>query len=455
MIAIVTVLWALLYPGFNIGIIAPVFRQANFVFDEIGKIVDKSIYVSSCVTKFSRAMDRSIIQFSNGSYVEALPLGDGSKIRGRRYRFVAIDEAAQCPIEVIEQVVMPFLAIKIEGFDNKVIWASSAYYKHNHFFSKYVRYRVNEITQPDKFSVLEFNYHDILADYNEDYQVDMNIIRESQESMSEEEFAMEYLAKFPDESMGFFSASLIDRCIRRINPIELEPFEGGRMARYVVAIDCARKRDNFVVTIIRLVGTEKHIVRVIAYNRIPYDQMVDVIRYVCADYNVVRLIMDQGGGGMSVKDYLAKSWEDKRGDIPIKRSAILDMEDPEHKHLDGVKMLRMYKPSNPKNEQLFNRAKAEMQSNNVVFPLDIRNHENPTVKAAAKEILLLKTEMSVVETKPTVHGVSFSVPSRYHDDRVITFVMGVFEACEYLSGEDISGRRVMPVGCFVRRSIGG
>ena len=452
LIAITTVLYAMLYPGWNIGLIAPVFRQANFIFDEITKIVNKSKYVSSCVTKFSRAMDRSIIQFSNGSSIEALPLGaDGAKIRGRRYRFVAIDEAAQCPIEVIESVVMPFLSIQIGGFKNKVIWASSAYYKHNHFYSKYIRYRINQISNPNKYSVLEFNYHDILADPNQDYQVDMDIVRESQESMSEEEFAMEYLAKFPDESMGFFSARIIDACIRKLRPISIEPAVGDLGARYLLAIDCARKLDNFVITIFKLVGNEKHIVRIITHNRIPYDQMVDIIRKVCVDYNVVRIIMDQGGGGLSVKDYLAKSWIDTRGDIAISRPGILDIEDPEHKYFDGNRILHMYAANNPRNERLFNRAKAEMQAGRVVFPLDIRNHENPLIKLAAKEFLLLKTEMGVVEVKVLQHGVTFSVPRKYHDDRLITFVMGVTESCDYLAGEDLTMQRVMPTGVFVRR----
>ena len=453
--AIICVLWAMLYPQWSIGIIAPVFRQANFVFDEIQKIYDKSAFVRlSAIKEPSRGTERSIIKFANGSFVEALPLGDGSKIRGRRYRFVIIDEAAQCSIDIINKVVMPFLGVRIGKMDNKLIWASSAYYKYNYLYAKYIRYRINEIEKPNKYSVLEFNFKDILAqpNYNDHpYQVDMNMVKESQETMSDEEFAMEWLAKFPDESMGFFPAQLIDSCVKRINPIEIEYKGGIPTARYIIAIDCARKRDNFVVTIIRLVGDEKHIVRVVAHNRITYQEMVDIIRKLCVDFNVVRIIMDQGGGGLAIKDYLAEDWIDARGEVMNSVPAILDMDDPEHKHLQGFKMLRLYKGSQPRNEALFNRTKGQMQHNKVVFPLDVRNHENTILKDSAKELLLLKTEMGVVETKPTPNGVKFSVPNRYHDDRLMTYVMGINEACSYLSGEDISKRIVMPTGVFVRR----
>lgn len=453
--AITCVLWALLYPNWSIGIIAPVFRQANFIFDEIQKIYDRSPYVRlSAVKEPSRGTERSIIKFSNGSFIEALPLGDGSKIRGRRYRFVLIDEAAQCPIDVINKVVMPFLGVRIGNLDNKLLWASSAYYKHNFFYGKYIRFRINEIDNPEKYSVLEFNYKDILAqpDYsNHDYQVDMNMIRESQETMSAEEFAMEWLAKFPDESMGFFPAQLIDSCVRRFDPIEIEHERGKDRAKYILAVDCGRKRDNFVVTVIKLVGDEKHIVRVVAYNRIPYDEMVDIIRKLCVDYEVVRVVMDQGGGGLAVKDYLAKTWTDNRNGMSIERPAILDIDDPNHKHLQGLKVLRMFKGSQQRNENVFNVAKAQMQHRKVVFPLDVRNHKNATVRAAAKELLLLKTEMGVVETKPTQNGIKFSVPNQYHDDRLMTFVMGIEEACNYLAGEDTSQLMQMPTGMYINR----
>ena len=46
MLALTTVLFALLYPKWNIGIIAPVFRQANFVFDDL-------LICSHCLTLLS------------------------------------------------------------------------------------------------------------------------------------------------------------------------------------------------------------------------------------------------------------------------------------------------------------------------------------------------------------------------------------------------------------------
>ena len=127
------------------------------------------------------------------------------------------------------------------------------------------------------------------------------------------------------------------------------------------------------------------------------------------------------------------------------------MDDPEHKHLDGIKILKLFRGSQPRNEEVFNRVKAQMQKKKVIFPLDVRNHTDLEIKAVAKELLLLKTEMGIVETKPTPNGIKFSVPNRYHDDRLITFVMGVNEACVYLAGEDLSNQRVMPTGIFARR----
>jgi len=427
MMAICFSLWGILYPGWNIGVIAPVFRQANFVFDEIDKIWHKSpFFRSSTKGPISRTMERTILRFTNGSFIEALPLGDGTKVRGRRYRLLGIDEYAQTPEHIIKQVVGPFLTIKLGGYENKLLRASSAYFKHNHLWPLYVKHRIDSIEKPNLYTVLEFNYKDILADtVNLDYQVDMDMIQEFMDIMTEDEFAMEMLAKFPSGSMGFFSHQLLDSCIKRQYPFEIE-LEGEPGCEYVMAVDAARKTDNFAITIVKLKGTKKQIVRVIAHRNISFQEMVHVIRDTYSKFNVVSLIIDEDGGGMAIRDLLRE-----KGKSKDERYAMPLIELDADPSVDGMRIVKLMKFSMPSKSRIYHRAKAEMEQGRVQFPIDVRNHGDKEMDQAAKEIILLKTEMGVVEKEETLYGAKFIVPRKYNDDRVDTFCMAVTEACDY------------------------
>ena len=82
----------LLYPGYRVGLIAPVFRQSKMIFSEVEKLYGRSpILREACEKKPTRGSDTCYLRFksiggASGSFIEALPLGiDGSKIRGSRF----------------------------------------------------------------------------------------------------------------------------------------------------------------------------------------------------------------------------------------------------------------------------------------------------------------------------------------------------------------------------------
>ena len=75
----------MLYPGYRVGLIGPVFRQSKMIFGEVEKLYSKApILREASEKKPTNASDRSYLKFKaiggyNPSYLEALPLGDGSK----------------------------------------------------------------------------------------------------------------------------------------------------------------------------------------------------------------------------------------------------------------------------------------------------------------------------------------------------------------------------------------
>lgn len=83
LLGLLATLSALLYPGYRVGLIGPVFRQSKMIFHEVEKQYDKSpILREACEKKPTRGADTCYLQFkarggNNGSFIEGIPLGDG------------------------------------------------------------------------------------------------------------------------------------------------------------------------------------------------------------------------------------------------------------------------------------------------------------------------------------------------------------------------------------------
>ena len=166
LLGLLATLSCMLKAGFRVGLIAPVFRQSKMVFAEVEKLYSQSsILREACEKPPTRQTDVCYLKFKSvggktSSYIEALPLGaDGSKIRGSRFYLLLIDELAQIPDKIIDLVIRPMGAVGLEPMKrvrrleqktrlielglameedfegeevNKMIMASSGFYKFNH-----------------------------------------------------------------------------------------------------------------------------------------------------------------------------------------------------------------------------------------------------------------------------------------------------------------------------------
>ena len=273
--ALFAVLRALLFPGEKVGIMAPSFRQAKFVFAEVEKMYDMSPDLrDACAKKPVKGTDMCYLDFAPagnkpGSVIHALPLGDGGKIRGARYFTIVADEVAQIPKEILDVVVRGMMATaknpmesvkflreqkrllaegKIEKIqklhNNKIVFSSTAYYQYNHFWDRVDGYQQLLLDKYEKAQTLKakglpvppelrvyFRGHDI-----NDGQIAYNVmcdedrallafnkqdapegfmneesILEAKREMPRYQYMMEYFCYFPADSDGFFPRSLLDK----------------------------------------------------------------------------------------------------------------------------------------------------------------------------------------------------------------------------------------------------
>src|SRR5574337_546400 len=84
-LAILAWIKALLMPNSKIIIVSSSLRQAKFVFNNIDMFYNRSPLLRECCEKEpTKATDYCEVKLTNGSEIRAIPLGDGTKIRGMR-----------------------------------------------------------------------------------------------------------------------------------------------------------------------------------------------------------------------------------------------------------------------------------------------------------------------------------------------------------------------------------
>lgn len=436
LLAIFALLKCMLYPGIKLGIVAPVFRQAEYVFDYIDEMYNNSPFVRAAVTKHSaRASFKALLKFHNFSFAEALPIGDGTKVRGRRYTTILVDEAAQMDPMILKLVIHPMMTVKKKGTENQLIYASSAYYAWNHLYNTYLVYKLMENEKPNLYRVYEFDFDDhlMIPVTERPFDLDMDYIMEQKKLMTTAEWEMEYLARFPVEEVGFISAELIEKCTPKHNegsPIELV---GDSNGKYVMGVDAARVAggDNFVIQIVKLDGGTRRLVNTKIFNGATFHQMAEAIRKKCSQFPIVRINMDASGGGRELKDRLGESWIDpETGKIIL---PILDID--ENLAIDGLKYLKMVNFTKPMVNDLFTKLKASMQHARLVFPINLRKDRNKAIEDIGQNIIKTKQEILLLIAEPKGNYYEFGVPSGFKKDRVTALALANQAADEYLIAE--------------------
>ena len=439
--AVMACLSALLYPGQRVGLLAPSFRQAKLLFAEVDKRWQQAPLLQEAVIgRPTRASDRCYLNFRQSGFgassvIEAVPLGDGTKIRGARYYLILADEFAQIPETIFNTVILPMGATVAEPMENvkkiarerelirsglatkddfatraanKVIMTSSAFYRFNHMYDRKCRYE-EMLAAGDN----DYVTHTIsLRHMSEGFLEEKNITN-AQATLSTVEFEMEYEAIWKSDSAGVFKASLFEKC--RANSEHSVLLSGRSGAEYVLGVDPARASDAFALFLIEL-GSPSKVVAAWEYYQNVFPKMARTIMGICDSFNVVAINMDAGagGGGLAMKDLLEE--EERWGTT----QRILDAEDEELEDAEGRRILYMFNPSPKSNAEAVYACLNLLEQGNLYLPkrpqamgpsesafksLDEAEELYDTVDRAIKQAMLIE----VSESKSGV--AHFDVPS--------------------------------------------
>ena len=372
--------------GSKVVITAASFRQSKEVMRNIETLYKRSPLLQECssfIGGLKKNNDKWEFQFGN-STITALPLGDGQKIRGIRATSILCDEFGSVPEEVFNVVVRGFAAVAANpvdavrrkyrrakmiqqglkqefipdetGFDNQIIRSGTATYEFNHFYQIYNRYKKiighkiignsndkevqkilgddlldNAILDYRKIAIVDMPYQAIPEGY-----MDATMINESKISMTQDQFDMEYNAKFIVDSKGFFKASAIDNATPRTtdpNYFHVE-LAGNHKFDYVMGVDPARWSDDFAIVILKVLKNTHRIVYMKKWNQKNFGIIANTIRDLVKRFSIKRIGIDKGGGGSAIMDFLQTPEMVPVGDVPY-------WEIDDKTNAGGLKLLNM------------------------------------------------------------------------------------------------------------------
>jgi hypothetical protein len=322
LMALYCVLRCMLVPGTKIVVVGAAFRQSKIIFEYMETLWRNSPILRSIFTGNNdgprRDVDRCTIRLGE-SWTIAVPMGDGSKIRGLRAHIIIADEFASISPDIYETVVSGFAAVSANPIQNvkeeakkkalteaglwndeleavqikkgnQAIISGTADYAFKHFASYWKRYKTIIESRGDKHKLEEIFKGEVPDNFNwQDYSIvripyelipkgfmDDKQVSRAKATIHTGIYNMEYAACFTEDSDGFFRRSLIESCVTNdtkpivINgkPVIFDPTTAGNPnLQYVYGIDPASEKDNFSIIIIEVHPDHSRIVYCWTTNR--------------------------------------------------------------------------------------------------------------------------------------------------------------------------------------------
>ena len=321
-LALYSVLKCVFVPGTKIVIVGAAFRQSKIIFEYMETIWRNSPILRSIFNGNDdgprRDVDRCTIRLGD-SWACAIPMGDGSKIRGLRAHIIIADEFASISPDIYETVVSGFAAVsaspiqnvkeqakkkamteaglwnaELEALDtkmgNQAIIAGTADYAFKHFASYWKRYKGIIESKGEKRVLEDLFKGDVPSNFNwKDYSIirmpyelipkgfmDDKQVARAKATIHTGIYNMEYAACFVTDSEGFFRRSLIENCVTSDSkPIIINDkrimfdvsVSGNSSAQYIYGIDPASEQDNFSITVLEVHPDHSRIVYCWTTNR--------------------------------------------------------------------------------------------------------------------------------------------------------------------------------------------
>jgi len=310
--------------GVKIVIVGAAFRQSKVIFEYMETLWRNAPVLRDLCDQNSgprKDVDRCTMRL-NENWTIAIPLGDGTKIRGLRATIIIADEFASVPPDIYETVVQGFAAVSADPVKNvkeyavrakkkelgiwddadeeffqaregnQIIISGTADYDFKHYADYWKRYcafvrsdgdvrNLREWFDPEEGIPEHFNYRHysvirVPYDLIPKGFMDDRVVTRAKATVHSGIYQMEYGACFTADSDGFFKRSLIESCVTSDNkpvvlpsgPVWFDAVVHGKPdGEYVYGIDPASEADNFSIVVLQICGDHRRVVYCWTTNR--------------------------------------------------------------------------------------------------------------------------------------------------------------------------------------------
>lgn len=260
--------WLLDNPSQKGAWVSPVYNQAKVVYDQMVKAGE------SLITQSNR-QDLNIT-FINGSTLKFLSSDNPDTIRGFRFNYLILDEAAFIRELTVTQSILPTL----NPTGKKCLFISTPKGR-NHFYDWYMKPEVVSM----KFPLTECPY------------INQDLIDEAKKSLPPDIFKQEYMGEFVDSVNDVFTNI---SAVATIGMFSLE-----RKVDAYVGIDTGLTDDMSVLTLISPTG---RVLWVEATNNKPINDIAEQFMSIMGNFNIVGGYIETNGVGRAMFDLVTRSF---------------------------------------------------------------------------------------------------------------------------------------------------
>lgn len=299
----------------------------------------KGSLFNDCIKKITKSNDEWSMEIGSSNVV-AVPLGDGSKLRGFRFTVLLVDELLLMPKKILNEVILPFISVipnpterdklkEAEDFlikeglmkeeeryawpNNKFIGLSSASYAFEYLYELYKVYEqlivdgvvdesiLEKIGENKKNKASRAIIH-LSYEALPEGQYEQSAIENFKATMSESQFGRELLSRFTDDSGGFFKIAKMRKCTVPDGEEPSVEIKGDPACEYILAIDPSWAEndtsDDFAMQILKLDHSTKTstLVHSYAIAGAKLKRHIEYMLYVLQNFNIVMVWSDYAGG---------------------------------------------------------------------------------------------------------------------------------------------------------------
>jgi ABC-type oligopeptide transport system ATPase subunit len=327
-------LYAIFNPGVTIGVTSATFRQARSLFEKIEMVIQspKGKYLKQCVKgKIGHRSDAWEMTIGQSKIV-AIPLS-GDKIRGYRFNLLIIDELLLLSEKVINEVLLPFMAIQIDPRErqkvrdaeaeliaaglmeaedatvfpnNKLIGLTSASYEFEYLYEMYKNYKdaiFDKDAENVSHAVMQLSCEMAPPGLYDESNVD-----NARKTYSRAQFDREYMAQFTGDSSGYYSAKKLSEITLQEGDRPTIQIKGDPSKNYLLAMDpnydSSEGSDHFAMCVMQIDSENQTgcVVHSYAVAACSLSERMEYVKYLFANFNIVYVIVDKAGGEKFIKD---------------------------------------------------------------------------------------------------------------------------------------------------------